>query len=71
MVELDSDWFDAKADHHWRQAGAVCLTEDEFRASSQGQAIRGDAIYIDTPFHQHLLTPSPYRDQWHQLAFGL
>ncbi|KAI1066848.1 hypothetical protein LB506_012165 [Fusarium annulatum] len=60
MVELDSDWLDAEANHHWRQAGTVCLTEDEFRSSPQGQAIRDEGIYTITPFDQDLIPPVPY-----------
>ncbi|KAF4437161.1 CAIB/BAIF family enzyme [Fusarium austroafricanum] len=60
MIELDSDWLDAEANDHWRQAGTVCLTEDEFRASPQGQAIRNDGIYNITPFDQDMLPPAPY-----------
>ncbi|KAF5625191.1 CAIB BAIF family enzyme [Fusarium tjaetaba] len=60
MIELDSDWLDVEANLHWRQAGTVCLTEDEFRASPQGQAIRDDSIYTITPFDQDTIPPVPY-----------
>ncbi|TLD31407.1 hypothetical protein PspLS_01747 [Pyricularia sp. CBS 133598] len=60
VAEYDADWLDAEANQYWRQAGTICLTEDEFHASEQGKAIRNDGIYKLHQFDSPSLPPIPY-----------
>ena len=41
----DAEWLDLEANEHWRQAGGICLTPDEFRASAQGRTIADTGLY--------------------------
>ncbi len=43
---FDAERLDLEANEHWRQAGGVCLSPDEFRASEQGRAIADDGLYL-------------------------
>ncbi|KAH7199172.1 CoA-transferase family III domain-containing protein [Fusarium oxysporum] len=60
VSQHDSQWLDMEANEHWRQAGTICLTPDEFRASEQGKAIANDAIYSMEQVDEHILPPVPY-----------
>ncbi|KAJ6198165.1 caib baif family enzyme [Bipolaris maydis] len=60
MVEFDADWLDTEANEYWRQAGTVCLPEDEFHASAQGKAIQNDGLYLVQPSDVGILGPVPY-----------
>ncbi|KAF5700033.1 CAIB BAIF family enzyme [Fusarium mundagurra] len=60
VSQHDSQWLDVEANEHWRQAGTICLTPDEFRASEQGKAIANDAIYSLEQVDKHNLPPVPY-----------
>lgn len=60
VAEFDSDWLESEANEHWRQAGTVCLTEDEFRSSDQGKAIKDDGIYLLRQSDTSTLPPVPY-----------
>ncbi|EUC42111.1 hypothetical protein COCMIDRAFT_39817 [Bipolaris oryzae ATCC 44560] len=74
VVEFDADWLDSEANEHWRQAGIVCLTENEFRASAQGQAIQNDGLYLIQPSDVGILAPVPYpnvKDASHRSLQGL
>ncbi|KAK7745089.1 hypothetical protein SLS62_009953 [Diatrype stigma] len=44
--QLNADWLDVEANEHWRQAGGICLSPAEFRASEQGKAIADDGLYL-------------------------
>lgn len=59
VAEFDADWLDSEANKYWRQAG-VCLTEEEFRASAHGQAVRDDGLYLLQPSDVGTLPPVPY-----------
>ncbi|KAL7916778.1 CoA-transferase family III domain-containing protein [Trichoderma velutinum] len=56
----NSQWLDLEANEHWRQAGTICLTPDEFHASEQGKAIANDAIYCIEKVDEDNLPPVPY-----------
>ncbi|EFX00417.1 caib baif family enzyme [Grosmannia clavigera kw1407] len=60
MRKLDSDWLDAEANEYWRQAGSICYTEAEFRASEQGRATADDGLYLLQQFDKDTLPPVPY-----------
>lgn len=47
---FDADWLDIEANEHWRQAGGVCLSPGEFRASEQGKATADDGLYLIEEF---------------------
>lgn len=61
ISQLDSEWLDTEANLHWRQAGTICLTPEEFRASEQGKAIANDAIFSLEQSATDVLPPVPYR----------
>ncbi|EJT73691.1 CAIB/BAIF family enzyme [Gaeumannomyces tritici R3-111a-1] len=59
----DAEWLDVEANEHWRQAGTVCLTRDEFDATEQGRATAADGLYIlsrHDDASQNPLPPVPY-----------
>ncbi|KAI6308997.1 hypothetical protein MCOR34_007017 [Pyricularia oryzae] len=60
VEEYDADWLDTEANQYWRQAGTICLTEDEFHASEQGKAIKDDGIYVINQYDTPSLPPVPY-----------
>ncbi|KAJ3454000.1 hypothetical protein MRS44_018632 [Fusarium solani] len=60
VSQHDSQWLDIEANEHWRQAGTICLTPDEFHASEQGKAIANDAIYSIEQVDMDALPPVPY-----------
>uniref|UniRef100_L7IYV5 CAIB/BAIF family enzyme n=1 Tax=Pyricularia oryzae (strain P131) TaxID=1143193 RepID=L7IYV5_PYRO1 len=60
VEEYDADWLDTEANQYWRQAGTICLTEDEFHTSEQGKAIKDDGIYVINQFDTPSLPPTPY-----------
>ncbi|KAI3573263.1 CoA-transferase family III domain-containing protein [Fusarium oxysporum f. sp. albedinis] len=55
VSQHDSQWLDMEANEHWRQAGTICLTPEEFFASEQGKAIANDAIYSLEQVDEHSL----------------
>jgi crotonobetainyl-CoA:carnitine CoA-transferase CaiB-like acyl-CoA transferase len=58
--QLDSQWLDIEANEHWRQAGTICLSPDEFRASEQGKAISSDPLFLVKQSATDVLPPVPY-----------
>lgn len=42
----DAAWLDLEANEHWRQAGTLCLTAQEYRDSPQGRAVGQDPLYL-------------------------
>jgi hypothetical protein len=58
--QFDSEWLDIQSNEHWRQAGTICLSPDEFRASEQGKAISSDPLYLVKQSATDVLPPVPY-----------
>ena len=46
VQQFDADWLDVEANEHWRQAGGICLSPEEFGNSEQGRAIADDGLYL-------------------------
>lgn len=42
----DAAWLDLECNEHWRQAGTLCLTTQEYRDSPQGRAVGEDPLYL-------------------------
>ncbi|KAK8063358.1 caib baif family enzyme [Apiospora saccharicola] len=42
----DAAWLDLECNEHWRQAGTLCLTAQEYRDSPQGRAVGDDPLYL-------------------------
>ncbi|KAI0155424.1 CAIB/BAIF family enzyme [Hypoxylon sp. FL1284] len=57
---FDADWLDAEANEFWRQAGGVCLTPDEYRASEHGRAVADEPLYLLEEFPDAGLPPVPW-----------
>uniref|UniRef100_A0A060SXN3 ARAD1A05544p n=1 Tax=Blastobotrys adeninivorans TaxID=409370 RepID=A0A060SXN3_BLAAD len=45
VEKYDSHWLDVTANEHFRQAGTICYTPEEFLQTEQGNAIKDDPIY--------------------------
>ncbi|KAI5860848.1 CAIB/BAIF family enzyme [Durotheca rogersii] len=58
--QFDADWLDVEANEHWRQAGGICLTPEEYRASPQGRAVADDPLYLLEEFPDAGLPPVPW-----------
>ncbi|EHA46804.1 CAIB/BAIF family enzyme [Pyricularia oryzae 70-15] len=58
--QFDSDWLDAEANEHYRQAGTVCLTREEFLATEHGKATVDHPIYFLERRDVDVLPPVPY-----------
>ncbi|KAK7204241.1 CAIB/BAIF family enzyme [Myxozyma melibiosi] len=46
VEQHDAEWLDIESNEHFRQAGTICLTPEEFARSEQGKAIKDDPIYL-------------------------
>lgn len=46
VKQYDAEWLDIESNEHFRQAGTICLTPEEFTLSEQGKAIKDDPIYL-------------------------
>ncbi|KAI0394061.1 CAIB/BAIF family enzyme [Xylariaceae sp. FL0594] len=57
VAERDAEELDIEANEHWRQAGAVCLTPEEYRESDQGKAVAADSLYTIDEFPSGELPP--------------
>ncbi|KAI1178076.1 CoA-transferase family III domain-containing protein [Nemania sp. FL0916] len=62
VAKFDADWLDVEANEHWRQAGGICLTPEEYRDSEQGRAIADDPLYTVEEFLSDNLPPVPWPD---------
>ncbi|KAI1203418.1 CAIB/BAIF family enzyme [Nemania serpens] len=60
VVEFDAEWLDVEANEHWRQAGGICLTPEEFRDSAQGRALADEPLYAIEEFPSDSLPPVPW-----------
>ncbi|KAI1810662.1 CAIB/BAIF family enzyme [Poronia punctata] len=60
VSQHDAEWLDIEANEHWRQAGGICLTPEEYRESKQGKAISDDPLYIIEQFPDERLPPVPW-----------
>ncbi|RYP14720.1 hypothetical protein DL765_006190 [Monosporascus sp. GIB2] len=60
VQRFDADWLDIEANEHWRQAGGICLTPEEFQASEQGKAIANDGLYSIEGSSSDRLPPVPW-----------
>ena len=56
----DAEWLDLEANEHWRQAGGICLTPAEFRASPQGRAIADVGLCTIEASATDALPPVPW-----------
>jgi hypothetical protein len=45
LRERDSRWLDIEANEHWRQAGTICYTQEEFLLTPHGQAVKDEPLY--------------------------
>ncbi|KAI5920978.1 CAIB/BAIF family enzyme [Camillea tinctor] len=43
--QFDAHWLDVEANEHWRQAGGICLSPEEYRASAHGRAVADEGLY--------------------------
>ncbi|RYP08930.1 hypothetical protein DL764_001583 [Monosporascus ibericus] len=62
VQRFDANWLDIEANEHWRQAGGICLTPEEFQASEQGEAIANDGLYLIEESSRDRLPPVPWPD---------
>jgi len=60
VAEHDAEWLDIEANEHWRQAGSICLTPEEYRESKQGKAVADDSLYTIEEFPSEKLPPVPW-----------
>lgn len=60
VSKFDAEWLDVEANEHWRQAGTICLTPEEYQASEQGKAVADDPLYIVDEFPNESLPPVPW-----------
>ncbi|KAL7623543.1 hypothetical protein AAE478_007226 [Parahypoxylon ruwenzoriense] len=60
VQRFDAEWLDVEANEHWRQAGGICLTLEEYRASAQGRAVADDPLYLLEEFPSEKLPPVPW-----------
>ncbi|KAI0189858.1 CAIB/BAIF family enzyme [Astrocystis sublimbata] len=60
MKNFDAEWLDVEANEYWRQAGGVCLTPDEYRASEQGRALVDEGLYTIEESLSDELPPVPW-----------
>ncbi|KAK8096476.1 caib baif family enzyme [Apiospora kogelbergensis] len=57
----DAAWLDTECNEHWRQAGTLCLTTQEYRESAQGRAVGDDPLYLVEESDLDILsTPIPW-----------
>jgi crotonobetainyl-CoA:carnitine CoA-transferase CaiB-like acyl-CoA transferase len=64
VKEFDSEWLDVLENSHYRQAGTICLTPEEYLASPQGKAVGNDPLFNLEQSAQDSLPPVP----WPQVA---
>ncbi|KAI0813437.1 CAIB/BAIF family enzyme [Xylaria sp. FL0064] len=57
---LDAEWLDVEANEYWRQAGSICLTQEEYAASEQGRAVADEPLYTVEEFPSEKLPPVPW-----------
>ncbi|KAJ3562307.1 hypothetical protein NPX13_g8614 [Xylaria arbuscula] len=60
VVGFDAEWLDAEANEFWRQAGGICLTHEEYRATEQGKAVKDEPLYTIEEFPSENLPPVPW-----------
>lgn len=60
VAGFDAAWLDVEANEHWRQAGGICLTPEEYRDSAQGRALANEALYTVEEFPSKGLPPVPW-----------
>ncbi|KAI1500305.1 CAIB/BAIF family enzyme [Biscogniauxia marginata] len=58
--QFDAAWLDIEANEHWRQAGSICLTPEEYRDSEHGKAVADDGLYLIEEFASEKLPPVPW-----------
>ncbi len=46
VSKYNSDWMELEANEHFRQAGTICLTPEEYLQSEQGKAVGSDPLFI-------------------------
>ncbi|KAI1079773.1 CAIB/BAIF family enzyme [Whalleya microplaca] len=60
VKEFDANWLGIEVNEHWRQAGGICLTPEEYAASAQGRAVADDGLYLIEEFPDPKLPPVPW-----------
>lgn len=60
VAGFDAEWLDVEANEHWRQAGGICLTPEEYRDSPQGRALADEPLYTIEEFLSDRLPPVPW-----------
>lgn len=45
VAKHDSQWLDIEANEHWRQAGTICYTLEDFQKSAHGQIMTKEPLY--------------------------
>ncbi|CUM53929.1 unnamed protein product [Debaryomyces tyrocola] len=61
VVKYDSEWLDITANEHFRQAGTICQTYEEYLSSPQGEANKSTTLY-DTKKINSNLPPVPWNN---------
>ncbi|KAI1770653.1 CoA-transferase family III [Hypoxylon cercidicola] len=60
VQQFDADWLDIEANEFWRQAGGICLTPEEYRATEHGKVVADEPLYLLEEFPSEKLPPVPW-----------
>ncbi|KAF2500036.1 CAIB/BAIF family enzyme [Lophium mytilinum] len=60
VKEFDSEYLDVLENDHFRQAGTICLTPEEYKKSPQGKAVGDDPLFLLEQSSQDSLPPIPW-----------
>lgn len=60
VASHSSEWLDVEANEHYRQAGTICLTPEEYLTSEQGRAMKDEPIYNLDQTSDERLPPVPW-----------
>ncbi|KAI0146224.1 CAIB/BAIF family enzyme [Xylariaceae sp. FL1272] len=60
VAKYDAEWLDIETNEHWRQAGGIVMTPEEYRQSEHGKAVSNDALYTIEEFPHKNLPPVPW-----------
>ncbi|KAH6714923.1 CAIB/BAIF family enzyme [Leptodontidium sp. MPI-SDFR-AT-0119] len=64
VAKHDSKWLEIETNEHWRQAGTICYTPQQFRDTPHGQTMAKEPLYNIYPVHQELAkVPWPEVDE--------
>ncbi|KAI0596165.1 CAIB/BAIF family enzyme [Biscogniauxia sp. FL1348] len=60
--QFDARWLDVEANEHWRQAGGVCLSPEEYRRTAHGRAVADEGLYSIEELDLDVLPAVPWPD---------